>query len=66
MPSVFFVMNKEYENGELSAVTFYGGGNGHGVGLSQNGVMGMLGAGYTFDEILTHYYSGAAVTRVLY
>ena len=65
MPSTFFVMNKEYENGELAAVTFYGGGNGHGVGLSQNGVKGMLDAGYSFDEILMHYYSGASVTRVL-
>ena len=28
---------------------------GHGVGMSQYGAKGMAEAGYTYDEILTHY-----------
>ncbi|SET06657.1 SpoIID/LytB domain protein [Oceanobacillus limi] len=43
---------------ELSGFEVYGGGWGHGVGLSQTGAMGMAVKGHTFDEILKHYYQG--------
>ena len=56
MPSAFFVMEQEE-----SSITFYGGGNGHGVGMSQNGVMGMISVGFSFDEILAHYYNGTEI-----
>ena len=36
----------------------YGGGWGHGVGLSQTGAVGMAEKGRTYDEILKHYYQG--------
>ncbi|MEA3510543.1 MAG: SpoIID/LytB domain-containing protein, partial [Actinomycetota bacterium] len=36
-----------------------GGGWGHGIGLSQYGAYGMALDGFTADEILAHYYSGA-------
>ncbi len=35
--------------------------NGHGVGMSQQGANGMAKAGYTYEEILSHYYTGAVV-----
>jgi len=35
-----------------------GKGYGHGVGMSQYGAYGMARAGYTYDEILGHYYTG--------
>lgn len=35
-----------------------GAGHGHGVGMSQYGAMGMAEAGYTYDQILLHYYTG--------
>lgn len=35
--------------------------NGHGVGMSQQGANGMACAGYTYKEILFHYYTGTAV-----
>ena len=35
-----------------------GRGYGHGVGMSQYGAYGMAKAGYTYDEILGHYYTG--------
>ena len=41
-----------------SSVTFVGRGWGHGVGMSQHGARGMAEAGYTFREILMHYYTG--------
>lgn len=34
---------------------------GHGVGMCQDGAMGMAGQGMTCDEILMHYYTGTEV-----
>ena len=39
--------------------TFQGGGWGHVVGLSQYGAYGMAREGHTWQEILSHYYTGA-------
>lgn len=36
----------------------YGGGWGHGVGMSQTGAVGMAERGRTYEEILKHYYRG--------
>lgn len=40
---------------------FTGRGYGHGVGMSQEGAKGMANAGFTFEQILTHYYSGTKI-----
>ena len=40
-------------------VTLQGHGYGHGVGLSQEGTIRMVGLGYSYDSILRHYYTGA-------
>ena len=47
-----------------TSFTFHGSGWGHGVGMSQYGARGMASTGSTADQILTYYYSGAAVTTV--
>ena len=39
-------------------VIITGQGTGHGVGMSQAGAVGMADAGYTYREILSHYYFG--------
>ena len=44
-----------------SSFTFTGGGRGHGVGMSQWGARGMAANGWTWGQILTHYYSGTSV-----
>jgi SpoIID/LytB domain protein len=41
----------------------YGGGFGHGVGLSQTGAVGMAEKGHAYDEILKHYYQGIELTK---
>jgi len=46
------------------AFVFIGRGNGHGVGLSQWGAKGMADAGYSYKEILKHYYTGAQLIKV--
>jgi stage II sporulation protein D len=56
MPSAFFVIEDGY--------TFHGGGNGHGVGMSQNAVKGMADLGFSFDEILEKFYPGTEVAVV--
>jgi len=63
LPSAFFTMEKETDtNGHISAVTFFGGGNGHGVGMSQNGVRALIDKGLNYRDILRHYYPGAEVS----
>ncbi|MGI5824923.1 MAG: SpoIID/LytB domain-containing protein [Bacillota bacterium] len=44
--------------GISGTVTINGKGYGHGVGMSQYGAIGMAQAGYTYDQILKHYYGG--------
>jgi stage II sporulation protein D len=46
------------------AVRFEGRGWGHGVGLSQYGAKGMAERGYTYRQILAHYYPGTALTTL--
>jgi stage II sporulation protein D len=42
-------------------VRFEGRGWGHGAGLSQFGAKGMADRGYTYREILAHYYPGSVL-----
>lgn len=46
------------ENGTF---VFEGSGNGHGVGLSQNGAQGMAQQRYSYEEIIKHYYTGVTI-----
>lgn len=60
LPSANIVFEHEYnEDGNLIYVKAYGGGFGHGVGMSQYGAGHMCNKlGKTFDQILKHYYDG--------
>lgn len=58
LPSAFIVIDEEKEDGKLTALTLSGGGYGHGTGMSQNGVKGMVESGKNYEEILAHYYTG--------
>ena len=53
-----------YTKGEPVAYTFTGGGWGHGVGLSQYGSMGMANAGFSYADILAHYYPGTKLGSI--
>lgn len=59
LPSAFFSFETD-ENG----VTFFGGGNGHGVGMSQYGASQLGLGGWAFNDILTHYYPNMTLTDV--
>lgn len=45
-------------------VRFEGRGWGHGVGMSQFGAKGMADRGYTYPQILEHYYPGTALATL--
>jgi len=65
MPSGFFSIEKETDQaGNLAAIAFHGGGHGHGVGLSQNGAHVLLQLGYTYREVLLHYYPGVEIKHL--
>lgn len=40
-----------------------GGGNGHGMGMSQYGAAGMADAGWNYKEILQFFYDGAEIKK---
>ena len=44
-----------------TGVTLNGRGWGHGVGMSQRGAHGMALAGFSYREILLHYYTGVEI-----
>ena len=58
--NIVFEMQKD-DKGNLEKIIAYGGGYGHGVGMSQWGAGMMNTLGYTYDEILQHYYSGISI-----
>ncbi|ONI40223.1 hypothetical protein AN639_12465 [Candidatus Epulonipiscium fishelsonii] len=65
LPSAFFSIDITYDEGtDIEEVTLYGGGFGHGVGMSQEGVRGMVNRGYTYREILEHYYEDIEITSL--
>jgi SpoIID/LytB domain protein len=43
---------------------FTGGGFGHGVGMCQNGAIGMADAGKKYQQILQHYYQNSEVVKI--
>ncbi|ATS17783.1 sporulation protein [Parathermosynechococcus lividus PCC 6715] len=46
------------------AFTITGRGHGHGLGMSQWGAYGMALQGYTYDQILRHYYQGVTLSDI--
>jgi len=65
LPSSFATFDLARDaSGALTGVTFYGGGNGHGVGMSQYGASMLGGKGWTFQQILDAYYAGMQVQDV--
>lgn len=58
LKSTFFSVEVDSVNNN---VVLRGHGYGHGVGLSQEGAIRMVGLGIAYDSILRHYYTGAQI-----
>lgn len=53
----------ESQGGSADEFVFSGEGWGHGVGMSQYGAKGMADAGFSYIDILTHFYTGTEVRK---
>ena len=56
----FSIEKRTAEDGSI-VFRVYGGGFGHGVGMSQNGAHSMAKAGKTYKDILDFFYHGAEI-----
>jgi stage II sporulation protein D len=63
LPSTLFAFEKTMQGARVSTLSIVGGGNGHGVGMCQNGAIGMARKGYSYRMILSHYYPGTELAR---
>jgi stage II sporulation protein D len=61
LPSGFFTIDSLIVNDKLKEVTIYGGGYGHGVGMSQYGVIGLVRKGIDYKDILKVFYTGVDI-----
>ncbi len=64
LPSANVVFDNNYdEDGNLTSIHAYGGGFGHGVGMSQYGA-GFMGSemNIPYEKILQHYYTGITLS----
>ncbi len=65
LPSGFIAIEDAGKNDQgVRQFKIYGGGYGHGVGMSQNGAQGMAKEGATYEEILKFFYEGVAVEEL--
>ncbi|HKN65021.1 MAG TPA: SpoIID/LytB domain-containing protein [Gemmatimonadaceae bacterium] len=65
LPSTLFYLEPIVDRASQAVTGYriYGGGFGHGVGLSQTGAVGLAQQGQDFARILAHYYQGIDLTR---
>lgn len=63
LPSAYLIIDTVKKNENVIGYTIFGGGYGHGVGMSQNGAKAMALQGMTCEEILTFFYRGCAVEK---
>lgn len=62
--NIFKLKSIKFEIKVSDNVTITTRGFGHGVGMSQYGAEGMARAGYTYDQILKHYYTGVKIEKI--
>ena len=63
LPSGFFTIETVKKDGAVEGFTLYGGGFGHGVGMSQNGARSMAESGCDWETILSYFYEGISLKR---
>lgn len=64
LPSAFFCLIPIQNGAQITGYTICGGGNGHGIGLSQNAAYKMLSQGKSWEEILVFFYQGIAFDTI--
>ena len=61
--NLFFLDAQRSKGSGAESWVFTGRGWGHGVGMCQVGAYGMALAGYSYRQILSHYYPGTRIAR---
>ena len=64
LPSAYFCLEPVYSDGTLTGYTFYGGGSGHGVGMSQNCANALGQSGVAAEAMVTFFYDGTEITQL--
>jgi stage II sporulation protein D len=65
LPSAYIDIEKQgVDNQNVTTFHIYGGGYGHGVGMSQNGAQAMAKSGKNYEDILKFFYHGAAIQEM--
>lgn len=64
LSSAFVVDRLDIQNDVPGRFIIHGAGWGHGVGMCQIGAAVMGAQGYSYTEILQHYYSGTEITTI--
>jgi len=65
LPSAFaYIDFSRDKDGKIEEIFIYGGGYGHGVGMSQYGTYGLTLMGKTWQEIISHYYPGSKLINL--
>lgn len=59
-----FKIEAKLNNDKPSMLFFWGAGFGHGAGLSQEGAIEMANQGYTYKDILKHYYPSSKLKKL--
>jgi stage II sporulation protein D len=62
--STYFDVRLERRGGRVRRVHLEGRGYGHGVGMCQEGAVGMSKDGFGYHDILSHYYADTEVRRL--
>ncbi len=62
LPSAYIdIENEGVDDKNITTFRIYGGGFGHGVGMSQNGAQAMAREGRNYEDILKFFYNGTEV-----
>ena len=64
LPSAFFEIESVKEGENMIGYKLYGGGYGHGAGMSQNAARHMAEKGYTVADILVFFYRDCKIENV--
>lgn len=64
LPSAYIVIDIVKDKENVVGYTIFGGGYGHGVGMSQNGAKSMGGRGKSCEEILSFFYPGCSMKKM--
>jgi len=64
LPSAFFAAEEVREGETLTGYQLYGGGYGHGAGMSQNGANTMGNNGMGYQDILNFFYNNIVIESI--